>query len=54
MFLTVRFLPEGDGHRTLHVISPDFWGAIEKPYNALSLSLQGDFQGLKISFPTFV
>jgi hypothetical protein len=32
-FLTVRLLPEGDGHRLQHLIFPDSWGAMEKPFN---------------------
>jgi hypothetical protein len=32
-----------------HAISPDFWGAIDKPRYAFVLLLQGDAQGFKLS-----
>jgi hypothetical protein len=41
-------LPEGDSS---HAISPDFWVAIEKPYNASKLSLQNGSQDFKSDFP---
>ncbi|MFT7404676.1 MAG: hypothetical protein ACI955_001743 [Zhongshania sp.] len=48
MFLIVRLLPEGD---STHAISPDFWVAIEKPYDAFKLSLQSGSQDFKSDSP---